>query len=212
MRLHPMSTNPITARGRCGSPDELALAAAALAHAHLEAECLDVAWAEGSGEVIARFAGAAAADQAALAAKALAGLGLESEVIEDDDEAWERQRDGQRSAEGVVVRVAGVLEDAVGLAELADGCEAALVGRAALGIYWLKLAPRDAAEAVEAVGLIRSRLAPRPCVALDAPAGVRAALDVWDERDPGRLALARRVKERFDPSGTLNPGVFVGGI
>ncbi len=212
VRLHPMSTNPVTARGRCGSPDELARAAAELAHAHLEAECLDVAWADGSGEVLARFAGAAAADQAALAARALAGLGLESEVIEDDDEAWERQRDGQRSAEGVVVRVAGVLEDVARLAELADGCEAALVGRAALGIYWLQLAPREADGAAEAVGLIRSRLAPRPCVVLDAPVGVRAALDVWDERDPGRLALARRVKERFDPSGTLNAGLFVGGI
>jgi FAD/FMN-containing dehydrogenase len=41
---------------------------------------------------------------------------------------------------------------------------------------------------------------------------VRGALDVWDEADPGRLALSRRVKERFDPKRTLRPGVFVGGI
>ena len=37
-------------------------------------------------------------------------------------------------------------------------------------------------------------------------------LDVWDESDPGRLALARRLKERFDPTSTLNRGIFVGGI
>ena len=64
----------------------------------------------------------------------------------------------------------------------------------------------------QAVGELRARLAPSPCVVLDAPEAVRRALDVWDERDPGRLALARRVKERFDPQRTLRPGVFVGGI
>ena len=212
VRLHPMSTHPITARGRCGSPRELASAAGALAHAHIEAECLDVTWSEGSGEVLARFAGAAAADQAELAARTLGELGLDAEATEDDDELWERQRSGQRSAEGVVVRVAGLHEDAARLAELADECDAALVGRAALGVYWLKLAPREAADAVDAVTEVRARLAPRACVVLDAPAAVRGALDVWDERDEGRLGLARRVKERFDPARTLNPGLFVGGI
>jgi FAD/FMN-containing dehydrogenase len=41
---------------------------------------------------------------------------------------------------------------------------------------------------------------------------VREALDPWGEEDAARLLLMRRVKERFDPRGTCNPGLFAGGI
>jgi glycolate oxidase FAD binding subunit len=47
-------------------------------------------------------------------------------------------------------------------------------------------------------------------VVLDAPAEVKAAIDVWG---PVRgLELMRRVKEHFDPERRLAPGRFVGGI
>jgi glycolate oxidase FAD binding subunit len=47
-------------------------------------------------------------------------------------------------------------------------------------------------------------------VVLDAPAAVKAAVDVWGPV-PG-LDLMRRVKRRFDPRRRLSPGRFVGGI
>ena len=47
---------------------------------------------------------------------------------------------------------------------------------------------------------------------LDAPEPVRTALDPWGEVGARELELMRRVKARFDPFGTCNPGVFVGGI
>ena len=128
------------------------------------------------------------------------------------DELWERQRAGQRSADGVVLRVAGVQTDLPRLAELADVTGASLVGRAGLGVFWLKLEGLSDADAAKAAAELRARLQPRACVVLDAPEAVRRELDVWDESDPGRLALARRLKERFDPTSTLNPGIFVGGI
>jgi glycolate oxidase FAD binding subunit len=34
----------------------------------------------------------------------------------------------------------------------------------------------------------------------------------WPAVAPGALALMRRVKERFDPTGVFRPGCFVGGI
>jgi FAD/FMN-containing dehydrogenase len=49
-------------------------------------------------------------------------------------------------------------------------------------------------------------------VVLDAPAEVRAELDVWGVDDSPALALMRRVKARFDPAGACNPGVMAGGI
>ena len=43
-----------------------------------------------------------------------------------------------------------------------------------------------------------------------APIEVKQEVDVWGA-DTGALPLMRRVKERFDPDGMLNPGRFVGG-
>jgi FAD/FMN-containing dehydrogenase len=48
-------------------------------------------------------------------------------------------------------------------------------------------------------------------VLLDAPAELRAAVDPWGVDGPA-VALARRVKQRFDPAGVCNPGIHVGGI
>ncbi|WP_238017084.1 FAD-binding oxidoreductase [Dactylosporangium sp. AC04546] len=48
------------------------------------------------------------------------------------------------------------------------------------------------------------------CVVLTAPPAVRGRVDVWGHVDG--LDLMRRVKEQFDPAGTLAPGRFVGGI
>jgi glycolate oxidase FAD binding subunit len=47
-------------------------------------------------------------------------------------------------------------------------------------------------------------------VVVDAPAAVKAGLDVWGPV-PG-LAVMRRIKEQFDPERRLAPGRFVGGI
>ncbi|MFG2039325.1 FAD-binding oxidoreductase [Dactylosporangium sp. NPDC048998] len=48
------------------------------------------------------------------------------------------------------------------------------------------------------------------CVVLTAPAAVRSRIDIWGHVDG--LDLMRRVKDQFDPAGTLAPGRFVGGI
>jgi glycolate oxidase FAD binding subunit len=208
VRLHPLAETRVTLRVGAAGAAELGTLAASLSHAHLEMESLDVAWERGSGAVLARFGGAAAREQAAAAAR-IAGGG---ELVEDDDELWQRRREAQRTPAGVIVRVAGLQAELPRVVQAAAATGATLSGRAALGISWLALEGLDDDGAAAAVAELRARLAPSPCVVLDAPAGVRGALDVWDEADPGRLALSRRVKERFDPKRTLRPGVFVGGI
>jgi len=208
VRLHPLASTRATLRVEARTAGELGALASALSHSHLEMESLDVRWSEGSGAVLARFGGAAPQRQATAAAE-IAGGG---DVVEDDDALWAAQRALQRSEAGVVVRVSGLQADLPRLVGEAERANATLAGRAAHGISWLALEDLDDDAATAAVGELRARLAPAPCVVLDAPPGVRRALDVWDERDPGRLALARRVKERFDPQRTMRPGVFVGGI
>jgi glycolate oxidase FAD binding subunit len=210
VRLHPRPDETASAWGVSADPDALAATAAALARLPLEADCLDVAWRDGTGRILVRFGGAAAERQARAVLDRLATAGLEDvDWSGDDDALWDGQRAGQRSAEGAVVKVSSRPADLGAVLEAARGADASVVGRAALGLHWLTLDGEDVPARIEAV---RAALAPRACTLLDAPEPVRAAVTPWAEPDPGALAVMRRVKERFDPARIFSPGSFVGGI
>ena len=213
VRLHPRPPAQTTATGTTDDPAALQAAAIAMAASSLEAESLDVRWEAQTGTVLARFAGIAATAQAEAAQRLLDGAGLQAATIEDDDELWAAQRAAQRGADGgAVVRVSGrptALADACVAAQVAG---ATLAGRAALGVSWIALPPAAPGELVTSIARVRKVLAPAPCVVLDAPPYVRAHLDPWDHPEDAALVLMRRVKERFDPASTCNPGIFVGGI
>jgi glycolate dehydrogenase FAD-binding subunit len=200
VRLHPLPSETVTALGRSDDPDALARAASELAHASLEKECVDVRWeAGGHGTVLARLGGATAHAQAEAALRV---IGIDGEIVEDDDAVWARQREGQRSADRALVRVSGLQSELAGTIRTVQKLGGSLVGRASLGISWIALDPQRVPD-------LRGALAPRPCVVLDAPRDLRASLDVWDaEPSP----LAERVKQRFDPAGVFAPGTFAGGI
>jgi glycolate oxidase FAD binding subunit len=206
VRLHPRPLSRATLVGETDDRGALARAAADLAHAPLELEALDVRWAAGAGALLARFGGVSAERQASRLVGALAADGLAASVEADDEALWEAQRSAQRSAEGVVVRVSGLPAELERVVRTADRLGASLVGRAAVGTSWLALA--DA----EQVDELRTALAPFTCVVLDAPADVRERIDPWGPAREAEVRLMRRVKERFDPAGVLNSGVFVGGI
>jgi glycolate dehydrogenase FAD-binding subunit len=203
VRLQPRPERTATAVLERDDGAELCAAAAELARRPLEHECLDLRWEDGAGAVLARFAGATAAERARAAGGA---------VVEDDEELWERQRAGQRSAAGTVVRVSGTLTALPAVLAAARRRGASVVARAAVGLAWIALPERPPAEAAAAVSELRAELAPSTCVVQDAPAAVREAVDPWGPVQDGHLALMRRVKARFDPAGACNPGLFVGGI
>ena len=48
-------------------------------------------------------------------------------------------------------------------------------------------------------------------VVMAAPIAIKQRLDVWGDTGAA-LPLSRRLKDQFDPRGTLNPGRFVGGL
>jgi glycolate oxidase FAD binding subunit len=200
VRLHPLPPRTATAVGGSDDPDRLGAAALALASHPLEADSLDIDWRNGNGRLLVRFGRAAAPDQAAATVARMQELGLEDcDVAEDDDELWMAQRVRQRGA--CVLKVSGRPTD------LPAVCRAGgtVVGRPALGLYWLSL-PADAG----AVGAARDALSPRACTLLDAPPALRA--EPWAAPDPGALAVMARIKERFDPARIFRPGSFVGGI
>jgi glycolate oxidase FAD binding subunit len=200
VRLHPLPPDTASAAGASDDAERLGAAARALAAQPLEADCLDLDWRDGAGRLLVRFGSSAAGDQAAAAVTRMRELGLsDCAVIEDDDELWMEQRVRQRS--DCVLKVSGRATDLPAVCRTG----AAVVGRPALGLYWLSL-PADAG----AVAAARAALAPRACTLLDAPAELRA--DAWAAPDAGALAVMARVKQRFDPARIFRPGTFVGGI
>jgi glycolate oxidase FAD binding subunit len=187
VRLHPRPPATATAVGETDDPAALARAALALAGAPLELESLDVRWEDGRGLLLARAGGVAAVPRAGQAA-ALMALG--AAVHEDDDALWAAQREAQRSAGGIVLRVAALpaaLESVLGVARARGG---SLVGRAGIGTSWLRLPDEDALYAAW------RELAFCPRAVVDGPA-------LREEPDPALVRLERRVKARFDPAGVL---------
>ena len=95
-------------------------------------------------------------------------------MVEDDAALWQRQREHQRSTGATVVKVSGLPADLPKALRAADALGGTLVGRAALGLWWITL-PGGA----EAVQTLREALTPAPCVVADAPEDVRNAVDPW---------------------------------
>lgn len=200
VRLHPLPLRTATVTGASDDPAKLAAAAATLVARPLEADCLDVAWSGRSGQILVRFGGHTAAERAEAARPLLDGLD-DITVVADDGAIWAAQRENQRNPDGLTLKVSGRPTDLEKVLSLG----ARVVGRAALGLYWLS----GPAEAGWVAG-VRAALAPRACslVAGVAPDGV----EPWPAADPGALEVMRRVKARFDPARAFRPGTFVGGI
>jgi glycolate oxidase FAD binding subunit len=212
VRLHPRPPERVTAVGRGDDPAALAAASSALAHLPLEPEALDLRWGGDAGAVLIQCTGASAPERAARAEQVLREAGLDAMTTDDDDEPWAAQREGQRAAapDEAVLRVSTTQGGLAAVLDVARERGATAVARGALGLAWIVL-PAGTADA-ETVSGVRAALAPAPAVLLDAPVALRKAVDPWGEPDPGVLELMRRVKARFDPYDTCNPGLFVGGI
>jgi FAD/FMN-containing dehydrogenase len=136
----------------------------------------------------------------------MAEHGLEQvDVAQSDRQLWERQRAGQRSSERAIVRVATNPSSLPEVLSAVDRSDATLVGRAALGAHYVELDP-------DAVTRFRADLPDSVVtIVLDAPAQLRGQRDVWGPENDA-MTLMRSIKDRFDPDGTCNPGLFVGGI
>jgi len=219
VRLHPAATATATASGASDDPERLLRAAVALAGAPLEADCLDVAWADGAGELLVRYSGGTAARRAQETAARLGELLEAPRADEDDAPRWHAQRARQRGA--AVLKVSGLTTDLPRVVAVAREQRATVAGRAALGLYWLAFEPaagdalaqpgaaaRD--DLARRVAAARTALAPRAATLLDGAAAT-LALDPWPAAGSAQVVM-ERLKARFDPARTFRPGSFVAGI
>ena len=209
LRLHPKPPRTVTLVASAARPAALQAAALAIAALPLEMESLDISWSSGVGAVLARFGGAAPEGRGAKARDELAGIDVDVEITDDDTDLWREQSRAQRSPDGAALKISGVPTAAAQVLSAAEAAGGRVVGRAALGLYWVTFggSPDDLVAAIDE---LRAVVGPWTAVVTDAPDEVRRKTDVWGE--PDALPLMRRVKQRFDPKGICNPGIYVGGI
>jgi len=206
VRLHPVAEQTITVCGHSRDPAVLSTAALLIARHPFELESLDLRW-DGpvdGGSLLARAVGRTVESSVATLTRLLQQAGLETDRVDDDGPLWTEQRERQRAVpDAAVVRVSALPAEL----ERVMRASSSAVGRAALGLFWIRL---DADP--QALGALRAALHPASCVLLDGPAELRAAVDVWGVGEGTELELLRRVKRSFDPTGVCNPGRYVGGI
>ena len=172
--------------------------------------------------MLVRFESAAAvADEQAERAAALArAAGGAADVLAEADEAeaWRRHEARVFGGEGTIVKLVVLPSDlSATLAWLdesarAESLNCALVGRAGLGVLYVRLAGPVSAQA-SLVGALRERLGPGcgSAIIRQAEGELRSLVDVWGPLGDG-FPLMRRVKRQFDPGGILNPGRGPGGL
>jgi glycolate oxidase FAD binding subunit len=227
-RLHPAADTMAGAALEVADPATAGAAAQTLVHAQLDPSWIELAWPDpaGPGRLVVAIHGRspAAEEQAAAAARLLRphgdaeSLGADALAPEGPDGPGPRPWQG---VDGVVVGVKaacvptelpGAIAD-LWAAAGAHGLGVGLRASAGIGVTYAALRGGSAEAMAEAVEEARGRLGRRggTLVVLEAPLEVKRLVDVWGPvRDA--LPLMRRVKQRFDPAGTMSPGRFVGGI
>jgi glycolate dehydrogenase FAD-binding subunit len=83
----------------------------------------------------------------------------------------------------------------------------------AVGVGFLRLETSDIAVLIAVLGELRHSLESRGgwLVLLRCPLKLKRDVDVWGSAGDA-LPLMKNIKAQFDPTGTLNPGRFIGGI
>ncbi|HZD72712.1 MAG TPA: FAD-binding oxidoreductase [Actinomycetota bacterium] len=228
-RLHPRISSLTGAVLEVDRPDRAGQAAQVLAHAQLAPAALELTWPDpsGPGRLVMLVEGprGGVTEQASDAVRLLEPFGgaellsagsAHPAVDGLSGRPWQSDRGGEplvgAKAACVPTELPGAIED-LWAAAGAHGLRVALQAHAGVGVTYAALRGGDLATLAAAFQEARERLARRggTLVALEAPLELKRKVDVWGPvGDAG--GLMRRVKERFDPGGTMSPGRFVGGI
>ncbi len=217
-RLHPLPRET-RSLSFAGTPEALNQLLLAILASKLTPTGLQLRAAPGSAQLDIRFDGTAAGIQAQvdqvrrIAAPSLAPSDAPADVWLSHQAIW----DGAAPA---LVAKLSVLP-----AQFAAAC--ALVERTAearalawkvvvqsVGAGYVRLEGDESAQRAALLALRDELASPQiggTMVALGCPAAVKRGLDVWGPPSDAQPLMVR-IKQRFDPDGTLNPRRFLGGI
>ncbi|WP_162924385.1 FAD-binding oxidoreductase [Rubrobacter indicoceani] len=220
-RLHPLPEAARTVAVEVETPQQAKAAMMALWHSQVEASAIELHWGAEKKLVSALLESIpegveAKEEQAHVMLKSI------GEVRSLNDEEYDElgpypRPDG--SGGEVVVKAALPPAELDGLIEVLTnatdrrGITANLRGHAATGIIFSGFSGNDEDALVEAVEEAREIIVRRggSLVVREAPASFKRRVDAWGPAGD-YMELTKRVKEKFDAAGTLNPGRFLGGI
>jgi len=223
-RLHPIRETARTVFLEVDDHEKIADVTQELTHSSFSQfvlDALEIRWEGDRGVIAALFEGIepAVEAQSSVATEVLRSHGETSVLGEEDgEEFWESFARRPWDAGDVGLKIGAppsdltaVLASVLGAAERA-GVEARLSGHAGTGVTFAGLSGGEdgLVEVVEEVREIRIRRS-GSVVVQEAPLTVKERLDAWGAGGD-YLGLTRRVKEKFDPGYTMNPGRFLGGI
>ncbi|MCW2845866.1 MAG: glcE [Nocardioides sp.] len=214
-RLHPLAAAhrwvSIPAPGAVEAHD----AVQAVIHGQAVPAAVEVDWADGRGTVSVLLEGRAEG----VAGRTASVRDLLGDASTESDDApaggatypWDLGATGDRRASALKLTFA--LSGLADVLAAATDAGAAVRGSAGAGVAYAALPSGTPLEDVRtAVDRLR-RVCTRhggSLVVVDAPAAVKAGVDVWGPIPA--LDLMRRVKDQFDPDHRLAPGRYVGGI
>lgn len=163
-----------------------------------------------------RFAGVTAGIEAQ--ARQFASLAAAAAEIEALPDAWSTRESLWNASNAAVVVKFSVLPSQIAKvaasAQRISGTNGGwrFVAQAA-GAGLLRIEPQNAESLPAAVASLRTEVnrLGGSVVLLHSPLELKRRMNVWGYTGDA-LALMRRIKQQFDPAGTLNPGRFVGGI
>jgi glycolate oxidase FAD binding subunit len=223
-RLHPVPAASRTVAVEVGSPEVAGAAVQALMHSTVVPSMIEVHWPEpdGGGVVAVMVEGIepGAVAQADSAVELTRQHGT-SRVLDGDETGgfWEgvlrtpwEPGDVGLKVNALPAELPRVLEAVRGAAGR-HGVTPRITGHAATGVTRVGLSGGDGEAHAAIVREVREVVAAGEgsVVVVEGSPELKREVDAWGPVGDS-LALMRRVKERFDPAGLMNPGRFVGGI
>jgi glycolate oxidase FAD binding subunit len=217
-RLHPRLEVARTVAVAVQSPQAAQAAAQTIIHSQVEATAVELRWDEEHKQitVLLESIPAGIEAKAETAAFHLKDFGEVRELSEDE---VAHAAPPEVADDEAVVKISAppnelssVLDSVLGAAER-RGVTARFTGHAASGVTFATLSggTEVRAEVVEELREIRSRRS-GSVVFQRAPLELKERVGTWQTSGRDDLGLMRRVKEKFDSRGGLNPGRFIGGF
>jgi glycolate dehydrogenase FAD-binding subunit len=222
-RLHPKPEAAQTVAVELSSTQEAGEAAQAIMHSQIVSSALELHWAGETKLLTVLIEGIppAVEAQAEMASFLFKPFG-EARTLSDEeaDTLGPLTSPGNPEAnDEVALKIGAPPAELTGVLDsVLDACgrrgvTSRITGHAATGVTLVGLSGGDEEAQVGVAEEIREIWARKggSLVVLRAPLSIKKKVDAWGPAGD-YLGLIRRVKEKFDPRGVLNPGRFLGGI
>ncbi|MFL5990899.1 MAG: FAD-binding oxidoreductase, partial [Rubrobacteraceae bacterium] len=218
-RLHPIPQVSRTVAVEVESPEAAAGAAQAMMHSQVEPTAVELHYGEDARLLTVLLESIPAGiEEKVEAASFLLNTFGEVRTLSDEETGY---RDPSTAAEDEAViklsappaDLADVLGTVLGAAERRGLDQPRITGHAASGVTFVGFSGGDEDARAGFVEELREIWLRRGgSVTLQkAPLSLKNRVGAWDQGGD-YLGLTRRVKEKFDPRGGMNPGRFVGGV